>query len=199
MRKLMLLACAVLFLCAAFHKPIFVHADNPITPFLPGDFNNDGSVTLADITLLQTQIANGFPYDGKYDMYLDGVIDEYDVYAMRFYLVFWVDSLPVIPVIEPETETPVVLLHGDCDANGIVDQNDLFCLAAAINDHWSFEARNDNLQDGHITNYDLLMLVQYLRGQRTTLPVSPLIDLPTCQTIWPDGDCSTPAENPLQP
>lgn len=199
MRKFMLCACAVLFLCAAFHKPIFVHADNPITPFLPGDFNNDGSVTLADIALLQTQIASGLPYDGKYDMYADGVIDQNDVYAMRFYLVFWVTSLPVAPIIEPDTDTAPALLHGDCDANGIVDQNDLFCLAASIDNHGAFEARNDNLQDGHISNYDLLMLVQYLHGQRTTLPVSSLIDLPPCQCIWPDCDCSSPEEVPIQP
>lgn len=199
MRKLIFLLCAVALLCAAFHKTIPVRASEPVTPFLPGDFNSDGVVGLSDIALLQTQINNNLPYDGKYDMYLDGVIDQNDVYAMRFYLVFWVESLPVTPITEPDTDTAPILLHGDCDANGIVDQNDLFCLAASIDNHGAFEARNDNLQDGHITNYDLLMLVQYLHGQRTTLPVSPLIDLPTCQIIWPDGDCSTPVENPLQP
>lgn len=198
MRKFMLCACAALFLCAAFHRPVFVHADNPITPFLPGDFNNDGAVTLADVAILQTQVNNNLSYDGKYDMYADGVIDEYDVYAMRFYLVFWVGSLPVAPIAEPDTEA-TALLYGDCDSNGIVDQTDLFCMAAAVNDHWEYEARNDTLQDGHISNYDLLMLAQYLHGQRTTLPVTSFIDLPACQCIWADCDCSSPLEDPVQP
>lgn len=199
MRKFMLCACAVLFLCAAFHEATFVHADNPITPFLPGDFDNDGTVGLSDIAILETQIANNLPYDGKFDMYADGVIDQNDVYAMRFYLVFWVGSLPVAPIVEPDAGTTPPLLYGDCDSNGIVDQNDLFCLAAAVNDHWAFEARNDLLQDGHISNYDLLFLAQYLLGERSSLPVSPLIDLPDCECIWQDCDCMTPAEDPLQP
>ena len=69
-----------------------------------GDFDFDGAYTASDIDLLFAQLADGTPFDPRFDLVSDGVIDDLDVVDL---------------VLERIGTT-----FGDADVNGVVDALD---------------------------------------------------------------------------
>ena len=134
-------------------------ARNAFTPTIPGDFNEDGLVTAADIDLLFDHFGNP-----AYDLNGDNAANN-------------LDAQHLIRVILG-TE------YGDADLDGDVDIHDFNALALAYGTDGGW-AGGDFSGNGVVNNSDLTVLKIHFGFKATTPPAAPIPEPTTLSLLLP--------------